>query len=193
MLFTSFCPRLYLELLKEQATHKVIRDTIAPCLIRWGEIGCLVDHKTHLYHHSFQRRVSGILAEKTESDKLRRSFQCPELTNSYLWNDRSLQPGFDLEIDELTTEFYWILTGDGHISWNDTHNMQIPGGVVSVAMGLWWSFLSYLYSWRFVSLWRLPRWEAPAHICIIRILNLKIGLDDRNLAGRRTDSATSWL
>lgn len=45
MLFTSFCPRLYLELLKEQATRKVIRDTITPRLIRWGEIRCLVHHK----------------------------------------------------------------------------------------------------------------------------------------------------
>lgn len=44
MLFTSFCPRLYLELLKEQATRKVIRDTITPRLIRWGE-RCLVHHK----------------------------------------------------------------------------------------------------------------------------------------------------
>lgn len=45
MLFTSFCPRLNLELLKEQATHKVIRDTITPPLIRRGEIRCLEHHE----------------------------------------------------------------------------------------------------------------------------------------------------
>lgn len=45
MLFTSFCPRLYLELLKEQATRKVIRDTITPPIIREGEIRFLVHHE----------------------------------------------------------------------------------------------------------------------------------------------------
>lgn len=45
MRFTSFCPRLYLELLKEQAACKVIRDTITPHIIRWGKIGCLVHHE----------------------------------------------------------------------------------------------------------------------------------------------------
>lgn len=48
MLFTSFCPRLYLQLLKEQATRKVIRDTITP-IIRRGEIRWLVHQRqTHL-------------------------------------------------------------------------------------------------------------------------------------------------
>lgn len=45
MLLTSFCPRLYLELLKEQATRKVIRDTITPLIIRWEEMGWLVPHQ----------------------------------------------------------------------------------------------------------------------------------------------------
>lgn len=68
----------------------------------------------------------------------------------------------------------------------------MPGGVVSMAMGLWWvsSLISILHS---LCRWRLLRREGPAHICIFRISNWKIGSDDRNSAGRRTDWPPFWL